>query len=207
MDWNEPAAAVMSRGTAAVLRVLAYADGPFSVRELGRLAGMSPTRARQVVDRLSSHGMLLVDSTPGAQLVRLNRDHLAAEPSIALATLRAQMLDRLRDEVQGWSAAPLNVSLFGSAARGDGGTGSDIDLLAVHAEFESSGEQESWDDQLARSADVIHRVTGNWVGWFQASDQELVRMATLGEPIVAEWRRDSITLFGPPLSTFLRSVV
>ena len=39
MDWNEPAAAVMSRGTAAVLRVLAGADGSFCVRELARLAG------------------------------------------------------------------------------------------------------------------------------------------------------------------------
>lgn len=206
MDWNEPAAAVMSRGTAAVIRVLAGADGRFSVRELARLAGISQTRARQVVDRLSEHGMLAIDSAPGARMVRLNHDHLATEPSIALATLRARVLDRLRDEVGNWSLAPMHVSLFGSAARGDGSADSDIDLLAVHTKFAAVSEQERWDDQLARSAEVIRSATGNWVGWFQTSNEDLAQMAAGGDPIVADWRRDAITLFGPSLSTLLRRV-
>jgi predicted nucleotidyltransferase len=204
MDWTEPASVVMSRGAAAVLRVLARADGSFSVRELARVAAISPSRARQVVERLSAHGLLTVDHTAGAQLVSLNRDHVAAEPSIALATLRMRILDRLRHEFDSWSIAPLHVSMYGSAARGDGDPQSDIDLLAIHAEFPSPDVQDKWDDQLAGSADLIHRFTGNWVGWFQASNDDVARMTVSREPIVAEWRRDSITLFGPPLATFLR---
>lgn len=204
MDWSGPPAVVMSHGAAAVLRVVAGAEELFTIRQVARVANLSYTRTHQVVTRLADHGLLIVDARPGFSLVRLNRDHLAAEPSIALATLRARTLERLRDEVASWSPPALHVSLFGSAARGDGGTRSDIDLLAVHAPFQSPNEQEAWDDQLARSGEAIHRWTGNWVGWFQVSDDDLRRMDAAGEPILMEWRRDAITLFGPPLLTLLR---
>lgn len=158
----------------------------------------------QVVDRLAEQGLLTLDTGPGAHLVRLNRDHLAAEPSIALASLRARALDRIREEVAGWTQPALHVSMFGSAARGDGSSSSDIDLLVAHRPFRSLSEQEEWDDQLARSSESIHQWTGNWAGWFQATDEEIGRMAVDGNPIVAEWRRDGVKIFGPSLDTLLR---
>lgn len=204
MDWNEPAAAVMSHGIAAVLRTLAGADGMSSVREIARLAGISPTRARQAVERLAEHGLLTVDSGAASHVVRLNREHLAVEPAIALANLRARVLDRIGDEVASWSLPALHVSLFGSAARGDGSTSSDIDLLVIHQSFPSLAERERWDDQLAQSGAAIQQWTGNWVGWFQASSEDLSRMIADREPILVEWRRDAVRLFGASLSTLLR---
>jgi hypothetical protein len=61
------------------------------------------------------------------------------------------------------------------------------------------------DDQLARSGEAIHGWTGNWVSWFQVSYERLRRMNAEGNPLVAEWRRDAITLSGPPLLTLLRN--
>lgn len=206
MDWREPAVAVMSHGTAAVLRALAGSDQAFSVRELARLANISPTRARQVVGRLTDHGLVTVDSQRGISLVRLNYDHIATKPSLELATLRARIFDLLRGEVERWQMPALHVSLFGSAARGDGSPTSDVDVLVVHANFDSLSEQDRWDDQLARSADEIFRWTGNWVGWFQVTSDELASMAANDEPIVAEWLRDAITLYGTPLSAMTRNV-
>lgn len=204
MDWNEPAAVVMSHGTAAVLRTLAGVDGMSSVREIARLAAISPTRARQAVERLAEHGLLTVDSGAGSHVVRLNREHLAAEPSIALARMRERVLERLGDEVASWSLPALHVSLFGSAARGDGNTRSDIDLLVIHQPLPSLAERERWDDQLAQSGAAIQQWTGNWVGWFQASSEDLPRMIADREPLLAEWQQDAVLLFGAPVSTLLR---
>jgi hypothetical protein len=108
---------------------------------------------------LADHGLVTIDAGPGSSRVRLNRDHLATEPAIALATLRARVLDYLRNEIAGWSMPAVHASLFGSAARGDDGTASDIDLLMLHEQFSSPSEQQAWDDQLALSGEAIHRGT------------------------------------------------
>lgn len=199
MDWSEPATAVMSHGTAAVIRALAGA-GTFGVRELARVAGVSPTRTRQAVQRLAEHGLVDVDARAGSHLVRLNLEHVAVPPTIALANLRAEVLHRLGTEVDTWPVPAEHVALFGSAARGDGDTSSDIDILVVR----SRGEQEEWDHQLAESGAAVRRWTGNWVGWFEIEVEELQRMAAAGEPIVEEWRRDAIPLRGRPLNSLLR---
>jgi hypothetical protein len=87
-----------------------------------------------------------------------------------------------------------------------GGTAADIDLLVLHQQFSSPGEQQAWDDQLALSGEAIHRGTGNWLGWFQISEAGLSRMVTEQQPIVEDWRRDAITLVGRPLIDLLRTV-
>lgn len=57
-----------------------------------------------------------------------------------------------------------------------------------------------------RSGERIRRWTGNWVGWLQVTDVKLGRMATAHDPLIREWRRDAITLVGPPLGNLLRTV-
>jgi predicted nucleotidyltransferase len=204
MDWKEPAAPVMSHGTAAILRALAGADGPFSVRELARLGDVSQTRARHAVDALAEHGLVTVRAGGGAHLVQLNHDHLATEPSVALATLRSRVLDRIRVEIAAWELPAVHASMYGSAARGDGGPTSDIDLLVVHNRLSTEREQDRWGDQLAQSGGLIRRWTGNWVSWFQITQDRLSEMVTGAHPLVTEWRRDAVTLAGPPLPTLMR---
>lgn len=199
MDWSEPAGAVMSHGTAAVIRALT-GGGPFGIRELARIAGVSPTRARQAVQRLEEHGLVDVDARAGSHLVRMNLEHVAVQPAIALAHLRTEVLRRIGDEVGGWPLSAEHVSLFGSAARGDGDTASDLDLLVVR----SPGAHGAWEHQFAESGAAIRRWTGNWVGWFDVDMEELQRMVTSAEPILAEWRRDAILLHGRPLNSLLR---
>ncbi|NEE03694.1 helix-turn-helix domain-containing protein [Phytoactinopolyspora halotolerans] len=206
MDWSDPSTAVMSRSTAAVLRSLAGSDRPISVRQLARLADISQTRARQVVIQLSEHGMVTVEAEPGVHLVRLNRDHVATDHAVALATLRSRVMNLLRGEFAGWHPPALHASLYGSAARGDGSTSSDIDILVVHEPLAAESEQEEWDDQLARSGQMIYRWTGNWASWFQVSEAELGQMVSSEHSLIAEWRRDAITLVGSSFPTLLRRV-
>jgi predicted nucleotidyltransferase len=65
----------------------------------------------------------------------LNRDHVAAPIAVLLASLRLEMWRRLRTRLASWKTKPLYACVFGSAARADGDSNSDVDLLLVHAPF------------------------------------------------------------------------
>jgi hypothetical protein len=203
MDWSDPATLAMPHGVAAVIRILDGATVPFSIRELARMASISATNARHAVDRLAEHGLVSTDHAAGARLVRLNRSHLAAGPMVAIANLRGRTLEKLRTEFAGWEPSPVHVSLYGSAARGDGDTGSDIDLLLVRDDSVAGDE---WDRQVADTGAAIAAWTGNLVSWFEIDPGQLARMTAKNEPIVSSWSRDAITLFGSAFPLLLRKI-
>ena len=204
MDVGRPAAIALPAGTESVLRVLAGTDQSLGVREIARLAGVSPNRASQVLSGLADHGLVVVKDRGAGRLCRLNREHLAAEPLLALVGLRARLLDLLRSEVGAWPRRPVHVSLFGSAARGDGTTASDLDLLVVRANRAGDELDDEWDQQLYDSGERILAATGNRAAWLVTTITDLQRAVKLGEPIVDEWRRDGIHLAGRRLATLLR---
>jgi predicted nucleotidyltransferase/DNA-binding transcriptional ArsR family regulator len=202
VDLGRPAAVALPSGTEAVIRALAGTVAPLGVRELARVAGVSANRASQVLTHLIAHGLVTVEEHGAGRLCRLNRAHLAAEPLLALVGLRGRLLEFLRDEVGAWKPPALHVSLFGSAARGDGDTHSDLDLLVVRADRKK--DEEAWEGQLYDSAERIIAATGNQVAWIVITPADLARAVEAGEPIVPEWRRDAIHLAGRRLDQLLR---
>ena len=204
MDVGRPAAIILPAGTEAVLRVLAGTDGPLGVREVARLAGVSANRASQVLSELAGHGLVLVEDRGAGRFCRLNRAHLAADPLLALVGLRRRLLEFLRSEVAAWSRRPIHVSLFGSAARGDGTTASDLDLLVVRRDGGTDAEDEGWDDQLFTSGERIFAATGNRPAWLTLTAADLRRAVQAAEPMVGEWRRDALHLAGRRLDALLR---
>jgi predicted nucleotidyltransferase len=46
--------------------------------------------------------------------------------------LRESLFARIVEHVGAWAPPPLNVTVFGSVARGDAATGSDLDLRLLH---------------------------------------------------------------------------
>jgi DNA-binding transcriptional ArsR family regulator len=204
VDVGRPASLILPAGTEAVLRVLAGSDAPLGVREVARVAGVSANRASQVLSDLAEHGVVLVDEHGAGRLCRLNRAHLATGPLLALAGLRAGLIDLLRSEVGSWARRPVHVSLFGSAARGDGTTRSDLDLLVVRPDHGSDAEDEHWEQQLFDSGERILAATGNQAAWFVTTPADIRRAVGADEPIIAPWRRDGVLLAGRRLGVLLR---
>ena len=202
MDVGRPAGLVLPPGTEAVLRALAGTETPLGVREVARVAGFSANRASQVLTHLIDHGLVTVEEHGAGRLCRLNRAHLATEPLLALVELRGRLLGFLRDEVGTWEPRALHVSLFGSAARGDGHTRSDLDLLVVRTDRKK--DEEAWERQLYDSGERILAATGNRAAWFVTTPADLRRAVQVGEPIVGEWRRDVVHLAGRRLDPLLR---
>jgi len=204
---SRPAGIAIPAGTESVLRALAGTDRPLGVREVARVAHVSANRASQVLSHLIEHGVVLADEHGAARLCRLNRAHLALEPLLALAGLRGRMLAMLRAEVASWRRPAVHASLFGSAARGDGDTRSDLDLLIVRpdgGDRDDERDDEAWERQLHESGERIAVGTGNRAAWFVTTPADLRRAVRASEPILPEWRRDAVHIGGRRLQHLLR---
>ena len=179
-----------------VLAVLAGTTRPLTGRQVMRLTGRtSHGGVLDALNRLTEHGLVDRQEAGRALLFTLNREHLAVPAVDVLVGMRSELFRRIRQAVGEWELAPVHVSIFGSTARGDGDTTSDIDLFIVRP---SGVEQENqrWRAQLDALAQQIQRWTGNHAGIAEASEDELEHLRTTQPPIVSELRADAIVLSG-----------
>jgi hypothetical protein len=116
----------------------------------------------------------------------------------SLALIRTELLDRLRHAFAAWSMPPVHASMFGSAARQDGDTDSDIDIFLVRPAGVDA-EDAAWNTQLQDLGDAVLAWTGNHAGIIDFAEQDIVRMRAENPPVLQDLRRDGIDLAGMPL--------
>jgi hypothetical protein len=188
-----------------VLVVLAKTTQPLTGRRIARLARRGSVAAvAKALNRLVGQGLVLRQDAPPAALYMLNRQHVAAATVETMATIRTELLDRLRHAYSSWSIPPVHASMFGSAARQDGDIDSDIDIFLVRPAGVSD-EDAIWSEQLHDLGDSILAWTGNHASIIDFSQQDLRQMHDESPPVLADLRRDGIDLAGAPLRELLRS--
>lgn len=203
MDVARPYAAVCPTLDAGVLSVLAGTTRPLTGREIARLLGRpSHSGVLDTLSRLTEHGLVDREEAGRAFLFTLNREHLAAPAADSLAQMRSELFDRLGRLVDSWEIAPVHVSLFGSVARGEGDTSSDIDLFVVRPQ-RVEREDARWRDQLDLLANKVQRWTGNPAGIAEVGEEEIPRLRKEEPPILAELRADAITIAGAEAAALL----
>ena len=181
-----PISSVVPTLDGPVLEVLAGSAIHLSLSEVQRRASRGTlSGTRRVLQRLVTEGVVL--DVPGGYL--LNREHVAAQAIDALVTIRARFLSRLHTEVASWPYQADLVGIFGSFARRDGDSRSDIDIVIVGEERCPDGVQ----DELARA---VVTWTGNRAHIVAITRSELRAMRSVDEPILAEWRRDLEVVYG-----------
>ena len=180
------------------LVALARTTRPLPARQIWRLSGQGSERGvRLALQRLVTHGVVESQAAGRAELYTLNRQHLAAPIAEQIAGLRGAMFDRLRATIGAWETPPFHASVFGSAARGDGDTGSDIDLLVVRPAG-TDEEDERWRGQLDELVEALRRWTGNDVSLAELSAEDARRLRTGRAPITKELLSDAVDLAGVP---------
>jgi predicted nucleotidyltransferase len=203
MDVARPYTAVCTTLDGDVLQVLARTTGVLTGREVAALTGRrSHSGVLDALHRLTKHGLVTRVELNRAYLFTLNREHLAAPAVEILMGMRAELLRRLRGELDSWEIAPAHVSMFGSAARGDGDTGSDIDLLVIRP-GDVADDNATWRAQLADLKDQIRRWTGNHAQIVELADEEVIRLREDERAIVAALRSDAVVLYGSEIAALL----
>jgi predicted nucleotidyltransferase len=182
-----------------VLRTLVQTTRPLSGRQIARLVEQgSLGGVQKALARLVEQGIVLADAHPSATLFTLNREHLAANAVIELAQLVTTLVERLTTFIQSWEIQPQHAYLFGSAARQDGDTYSDVDILLIHAQS-SLHRGNAWSLQVDDLATKIRRWTGNDAGILDLSPADLDRMQVNNEAVLDSWHREGILLAGVEL--------
>lgn len=203
MNLSSPWALIRSPIDMEALLVLRGTTRPLTGREVARLvrAGSQPA-VNAALRRLADEGLVRAEEAGNAYLYTFNREHLGAPAVELLAGIRAELERRLRAEIAEWEIAPAHVSLFGSAARGDGDTRSDIDIFVVRLAGVAEDDAR-WRQQLERLADHVRDWTGNHAALSEVGVADVRRLRREHPPVVDELRRDAITLAGPALSELL----
>lgn len=206
MDVAHPIRAVVPTLDGPVLEVMAGTTRPLTGLEIHRIAATgSPNGVRAVLARLVDQGLVQAEQRSTAIFYVANRDHLAWSAVEILVGMRRTLFDRLQNEFKTWRPAPIHASVFGSMARGDGGSESDVDLLLVRPG--GTDEDESpWADQVDDIRRKVRAWTGNHCQAFQVDMERLAEYIRTGDPLVQEWLRDSIPLAGSRLKALIRQL-
>lgn len=204
MDVARPYAAVAPGVEGEALVVLAGTTAPLTGRQIARLVrrGTSPS-VSAALDRLVEQGIVHRQQAGRAYLHTLNRDHIAATAVEFLAGLRSELLRRLRDTLERWQPGPAHACMFGSAARADGDTESDIDLLIVRR-ADVDEEDAVWRAQLDALPEAVYAWTGNHAGVIELDEADLERLRLNPPPLLGDLRADGIDLVGIPVRALFR---
>ncbi len=188
---------------ADVLVVLAGTTRPLTGREVARLARRGSQRGvASALARLVDQGLVDRQEAGRALLYTLNRKHLAAPAVDVLAGLRSELLRRLEDSLRAWQLRPVHASMFGSAARGDGDTSSDVDLVIVRPS-DVEPDNSRWREQVDAISQDIYRWTGNRAGIAEVSAEEIPGLSGRQPRVLDELRADALRLVGPDIATLL----
>jgi len=169
MDMGDPTRSITPTLDGPVLAALACSGRPLTVGEVAaETVRGSEIGVRRCLARLVTQGLVQATEMGRNRVHELNREHVAAPIATTMADLRIELWRRMRKELSGWKPKPLYACVFGSAARGDGDAGSDVDLLLVHPPFPGEAKP-------PRKANVIDAVAAFMTAPMPASPAEATR--------------------------------
>jgi Nucleotidyltransferase domain/IclR helix-turn-helix domain len=181
-----------------ILGALARTTEELTLTTLADLAGVSLAHAARIVPRLVVLGVVERRDVPPAVLVRLVPEHLAVRALLALADLRRTLLEELRETARRIDPPPVNITLFGSFARGDDDAASDIDIVVVRP-GEIRADDATWSESIVHWEAHVRRMSGNAVNRIEVAEGEAAQLVKSRRPLWQTILREGITLEGKPL--------
>ncbi|EPR75695.1 hypothetical protein ADILRU_1865 [Leifsonia rubra CMS 76R] len=167
-----------------MLTVLVRSEQYLTIREIHQLLPEvgSHQGVRLSAGRLVEQGILVQRITGRGYAFAFNREHLLAGAIAQIADAKRELIARMAHTISGWQFQPLAVTLFGSAARNEMRTDSDIDVLIVVPDAEAEDAVEESVRQFAAQVTVW---TGNDVRPLVYRDSE-VQPAAIFDSVLAD---------------------
>jgi predicted nucleotidyltransferase len=198
VDFVAPLEALIPGAQGRILAVLAQTSGALNLRTIARLSGVSVAQASRVLPVLVELGVVERWEVPPSSLFRLVEDHVASRAVLALAGARQVALDELGRSAKELSPAPTGVIVFGSLARGEARSASDVDVVVVRPEHVSE-DDEDWVAGIERWRQRARQLTGNRVEVVEVGEADVGRLLRSHRPLWTDVNRDGVVVFGRPL--------
>lgn len=189
MDFVRPLEAVFPGAAASVVSVLARTPQPLTLRQIAERAGISHPQVARHVDRLEDLGVVRRTIVGRGHQVTLT-DSAASELLRRIVHLDETVLDRMRTTASQLGQNAVSVTVYGSFARGQAVTGSDIDVAVI---AEDPTDQQ-WLDDLAAWVEAIAEFAGNPVAEIVIGTDEVASRAA--EPLWTAIRSEGVTIAG-----------
>lgn len=196
MDYVHSVEALIPGVQGRVLGALARTQGELSMRQVAKLAAVSPTQASEVLGRLGKLGVIQRRDVGRSALVTLDRSNAAGQLIERLATLHRDVLDQLRGAATDIAPAPAALVVFGSFARGQATPASDVDVLAVRPKG-TGADDPHWVSSLGHWADLTGHITGNPVNLLDVALSDVRPRPKLDGRLWRNIKTDGISLVGP----------
>lgn len=200
VDWTSPLSALFPPVQGAVLYALWRRPSPMTGREVHRIGRTgSYTGTLRALSRLAAQGIVDTRRAGQATEYSLNTEHVlhpVVDAALEVFTPRALFEDRVRSLVRDrWTGSgEVSVASFGSFARREATTESDIDLLVVLPDMTSDEDADALVEELERRG---QQWSGNVVQVYAVEASELERAVAQDDPVVDAWRRDAVVIVGP----------
>lgn len=194
MDLSAPLASFMNGLDSVTLRVVARAGAELTGRQVARLAGTgTPANVRLSLLRLVDIGLVISVPAPHATMYSANRSHILWSAVEVAMSARQELNRRIAAFADASAPEGVTVALYGSVARGDSTTKSDVDLLVV---FPNAVTLDGRDEFVSGLRDSVQLWTGNDAQVYDVTEAALVRQRQEADPIVDSWAADGVVVFG-----------
>lgn len=143
-----------------ILCVLEKVEDPLTTTAIFKRCPSTPRiTVHKSLTRLVDHGIVNRELLGNTYFYSLNRNHILFPVIKELVHVADNLLEKMRKSISAWENTPVIVYLFGSAARGQMTTASDLDLLFV-LENETC-EKDSMFNDIYALCESLRKVTGN----------------------------------------------
>ncbi|MBU6244121.1 MAG: nucleotidyltransferase domain-containing protein [Actinomycetales bacterium] len=188
-----------------VLTALVRSPRPLSLRELARRAGSSsPGSVKRVLTSLMEEGLVRYGLvSKGSTFFEVNHEHLLVKHLVDIDHGKDTVIDEVRAHVATWPRDPRAVVLFGSVARGEDTSASDVDVLVVWQSEQAPSDD--WDADTLKLIETIYNQTGNSLNLLVFTASEWEAAVERREPVVGDVARDGVCLVGSAVRTLVNA--
>jgi predicted nucleotidyltransferase len=201
MDFIHPLQTIVPGVQGRILAVLAKTTAELNLRTIASIADVSEAQASRVLPGLVAIGVVERREAPPSALFRLVRDHIAAEPILALSRSRDRMIQKMREIAEGLPISPTSVIIFGSFARAEADADSDIDTLLVRPGGVSESD-DAWYASVRQWIDRVGEVSGNRVEVLEVDEDEVPARLRSGRSVWQDIERDGLIIHGRAVDSF-----
>jgi DNA-binding transcriptional ArsR family regulator len=198
VDFVHPIEAIIPGAQGRVLSVLTNTTAELNLRTIAELSGISQAQASRVLPELVELGIVERREVPPSSLFRLVTEHVAFRALRILAHATDTVFDEIGRLANGLPIPPVSIIVFGSFARGEARTDSDIDIVVVRPR-DVDEDDPRWGAPVEEWRRRVRRLTGNRVELLELDVNEAAsRLAGPGD-LWNAIRRDGHVVHGAAL--------